>query len=223
MSTFAIVPLKRFADAKRRLSPVLDDAARSALAEAMAADVLAALAQTRHVDRTLVVSRDPRALRLARTYGAIPIADASDRSLRAAARAGIRAALARGATRALIVSGDCPALDPAELDALLAAPPPPAPAVVVVPDRHGAGTNALLLSPPGAISPAFGEGSCARHLVAAQAAGVPARVAPLASLALDVDTPADLDRLSPLLEHNRPRAAQTRRALAALTTAPVPR
>jgi 2-phospho-L-lactate guanylyltransferase len=92
------------------------------------------------------------------------------------------------AQRALLVPGDTPALDTADLDALLARAEP----VVIVPDRHGTGTNALLLTPPGAIAPAFGPGSCERHQAAAEAAGVDHAVLRLPSLALDVDTPEDL-------------------------------
>jgi len=60
-----------------------------------------------------------------------------------------------------------------------------------VSDRHGRGTNALLLSPPGLVMPAFGEDSRAAHRAAATAAR--ARWLELdGPLALDVDTPADL-------------------------------
>ena len=81
------------------------------------------------------------------------------RPVGAAALRGIDAALERGAERVLLVPGDCPALDPAEVSALLAHDA----GVVIVPDRHGAGTNALLLTPPDVMAPAFGEGSFARH------------------------------------------------------------
>ena len=64
--------------------------------------------------------------------------------------------------------------------------------VAIVPDRHGTGTNALVLAPPGAIRPAFGEGSCVRHVAAAREAGVPYAVEETPSLALDLDTPADI-------------------------------
>ncbi len=63
--------------------------------------------------------------------------------------------------------------------------------VVIVPDRHGTGTNALLLTPPDAIEPAFGPGSFARHRELAGTAGV----AELPSLTLDIDTPEDLATL----------------------------
>ena len=67
--------------------------------------------------------------------------------------------------------------------------------VVIVPDRHGTGTNGLLLTPPAAIAPAFGPGSRERHQAAAKAAGVDHAVVRLASLGLDVDTPDDLAAL----------------------------
>jgi 2-phospho-L-lactate/phosphoenolpyruvate guanylyltransferase len=89
-------------------------------------------------------------------------------------------------------------------------------AAVVVPDRHGTGTNALLLSPPNVIEPSFGPGSLERHLAAARAAAVPHDTAAPATLTLDVDTPEDLTELSTLLESQHGRAQMTRGALAQL-------
>ena len=85
--------------------------------------------------------------------------------------------------------------------------------VAIVPDRHGTGTNALALAPPGAIQPAFGEGSCARHVAAAREAGVPFAVEELPSLALDLDTPADVVALTRELELRPGRARRTAKAL----------
>src|SRR5204863_3491786 len=85
-----------------------------------------------------------------------------------------------------------PAAEPDELAALLGRPEP----VVIVPDRHGHGTNALLLTPPRVIPPSFGAGSFARHAAFGRAARVAVRVADLPSLALDVDTPRDLAALA---------------------------
>jgi 2-phospho-L-lactate guanylyltransferase len=85
--------------------------------------------------------------------------------------------------------------------------------VAIVPDRHGEGTNALVLRPPGAIRPAFGEGSCARHVAAARDGGIPHAVEELPSLALDLDTPADLVALTGRVEDDRGAARGTARAL----------
>ena len=101
---------------------------------------------------------------------------------------------------------DCPLLDPRELDRLLTGVPERY--VAIVPDRHGTGTNALVLAPPSAIAPAFGEGSCARHVAAAREAGIPFGVEELPSLGLDLDTPADVVALTRELEAQpRPRQA----------------
>jgi 2-phospho-L-lactate guanylyltransferase len=63
--------------------------------------------------------------------------------------------------------------------------------VAIVPDRHGRGTNALLLSPPDVIEFCFGGDSKDAHVEAARSAG--ARVELLdGPLAVDIDTPEDL-------------------------------
>ncbi|HEX2185133.1 MAG TPA: hypothetical protein VHN78_06480, partial [Chloroflexota bacterium] len=85
--------------------------------------------------------------------------------------------------------------------------------VVVVPDRHGTGTNALLLCPPDALAPSFGPGSLERHVGAAEAAGLRYAIHPLPSLGLDVDTADDLAELAVLLEQCRGRAPMTRGVL----------
>jgi len=88
--------------------------------------------------------------------------------------------------------------------------------VAIVPDRHGSGTNALLLSPPDAIGPAIGPGSCARHADRARRAGHEVAVEPLDSLGLDVDTPDDLATLAAALEREPHRAPATAAELARL-------
>ena len=115
--------------------------------------------------------------------------------------------------------GDCPALDPREVDELLAGAMS-APDVVIVPDRHGTGTNALLLAPPDAIAPSFGPGSRERHEQAAAASGARWRVAEPRSLVLDVDTAEDLAVLRAALDARTGGAAHTRGLLRAGSTRP---
>ena len=118
----------------------------------------------------------------------------------------------------LCVPGDCPALDPGEVAALLEAPPTDATEVVIVPDRHGTGTNGLLLTPPDAIPPSFGPDSCERHLQLAREAEVAVRVERLPSLLLDIDTGADLDVLRERLAGEPSAGARrTRRVLGVRT------
>ena len=144
----------------------------------MVGDVLEALAAVPGLDRVIVVTAEPRAAAAARDAGADVVHDADEAGQSAAARSASGAALDAGAERVLLVPGDCPALDPGEVGALLARPGRAG--VVIVPDRHGAGTNALLLSPPDVIEPSFGPGSFARHAARAHAAGTVVRVAEVA-------------------------------------------
>jgi 2-phospho-L-lactate/phosphoenolpyruvate guanylyltransferase len=207
----AIVPVKRFAAAKRRLAAGIDDERREALAAAMLADVLEAVAGARSVERTIVVSGDPRAQEIAAANGTEVLPDPADEGHVVAALAGIARAEAASAESALLLPGDCPLLDPREIDRLLTGLP--ASFVAIVPDRHGTGTNALALAPPGAIEPAFGEGSRERHVAAAHEAGVPYAVEEVPSLALDLDTPADVVALTRALEMHPGRARRTAKAL----------
>lgn len=197
MRTLAILPVKSFPRAKQRLSPGLPAAVRRQLAEAMLCDVLSALAETA-VEDVIVVTADERPAGLAREHGALVIAD-HEQGHNAAARLGVTEALRSGAERVLLVPGDCPALDPDEVDRLLTRPSGER-SVIIVPDRHGTGTNALLIRPPDALTPAFGPGSCQRHARLARAAGIAHEIAEVPSLALDIDTPEDLAALGSLPE-----------------------
>jgi 2-phospho-L-lactate/phosphoenolpyruvate guanylyltransferase len=214
MRTVAILPIKSFGEAKQRLAHEFDAPTRRALAQAMFSDVLVALRRTPAVEETVVVTADNGAQRIAGGYGAT-VLDDDDRGHNVAALNGIRHALMSGADRTLLVPGDCPMLDPKELEALIARPVPER-SVLIVPDRHGTGTNALLLTPPEAMTPAFGPGSCQRHVDHAQAEHAEPEVVKIGSLALDVDTPEDLAHLQEALAASRGGAAHTRGMLSQL-------
>ena len=188
MTTVAVLPIKRYAQAKSRLGDV---PGRTGLAESMADAVLDALCAAVTLAHVLVVTADPDAAAHARAAGAEVVEEGELLGHSRAARLGVERARELAATRVLLVPGDCPLLRSEDVDALVERHP--GPGVVVVPDRHGTGTNALLLSPPDAIGPAFGEGSRHRHERLAQEAGVPWVVDEVPALLLDVDTAEDLE------------------------------
>jgi 2-phospho-L-lactate guanylyltransferase len=193
VTTIAILPIKEFARAKRRLgggvtplggAATLGTHRRAALAAETAEHVLDALSHSARLDGVLVVTREPAAASASRERGFEVVDEPVLAGHNAAAELGIARAIELGATRALLVPGDCPLLTADEVDGLLDRHE--GPGVVVVPDRHGTGTNALLLSPPDVLRPSFGPGSCARHLVDG------AVLDEVPGLLLDVDTPDDL-------------------------------
>jgi 2-phospho-L-lactate/phosphoenolpyruvate guanylyltransferase len=208
VTTLAILPIKTFDEAKQRLRAELDPTPRRALVEAMFSDVLIALRRAKLVDQVLVVSADNVAQRIAGGYDAMVVEDEDLGHNQAAVRGAARA-LELGVDRVLMVPGDCPLLSPTELDELLGRPVP-SPSVLVVPDRHGTGTNALVLTPPDALQPAFGPGSHDRHHEHASAAGIHVETVEVSSLALDIDTPEDLAAVEATLERTRGGAAHTR-------------
>jgi 2-phospho-L-lactate/phosphoenolpyruvate guanylyltransferase len=228
MRTAAILPVKRFTLAKQRLGQSVADPLRRDLARAMVGDVLSALRDCSAVERTIVVTCEESVAAAARYIGAIVVPDPAEQGQSAAVARGIERAVAEGFARALCIPGDCPALDPGEVAALLEVeqsrrcssgasaehPDSDGAGIVIVPDRHGTGTNGLLLTPPEAIPPSFGPGSCARHLQLARAAGITCRVERVPSLLLDIDTGADLAALRERLAGEpRTGARRTRKVL----------
>jgi 2-phospho-L-lactate/phosphoenolpyruvate guanylyltransferase len=211
MRTVAVLPVKSFGRAKQRLGEAVGAPERAELAAAMVGDVLAALGNVAGLDDVFVVTAEPRAAAAAVEAGAHVVDDPVEAGQSVAAARGIAAAVLRGAERLLLVPGDCPSLEPAEVGELLDGFRDAG--VVIVPDRHGTGTNALRLTPPDAIAPAFGPGSFARHAARGSAAGAVVRVARAPSLALDVDTPDDLDALRAALRRHREAAPRTRALL----------
>jgi 2-phospho-L-lactate guanylyltransferase len=195
--TFAIVPVKALADAKRRLAPALAPSERRRLVLTMLEDVLALLADLAGIARVLVVTPDPDVAAAATRHGAGVITEDSHGDLNAAVRRGLAQAQTQGAERALVIPADVPLATHAEIRSILdTAPAGPKPHVVIVPSEDGDGTNALLLAPPEALRPEFGEGSFVRHVAQAVALGLDFRVLRLPGLAADIDQPRDLARLA---------------------------
>lgn len=217
MKATAVIPVKRFRGAKRRLSADLGDTARTRIVRAMLDDVLASVRSAERIDRVIVVTGERRAERVALWHAKrarVPLEvlrDPRDEGHSEAAMLGILRAIALGSDCAALLPGDCPLLDPAELDDAIGRVA--AGRVTIIPDRHLSGTNGLLLAPPLAIGPAFGEGSRERHERLALNAGHEAVIERLGSMALDLDTPDDLAALRAELELNPDRAPSTAGAL----------
>jgi 2-phospho-L-lactate/phosphoenolpyruvate guanylyltransferase len=187
----AVVPVGTLDGAKSRLGETLDAEERRDLATRLLSRTLAAALATPGIDEVLVVTPDDEVRQLAARAGARPIRQRSQ-GLNVGLRQAREEVLAAGADAVLVVPIDLPLISPEALQALLAPLDDPArPLVVLVPDRHGRGTNALLVAPPGAIE--FGFGGDSRRAHAACAADAGARYLELdGPLSLDLDTPEDL-------------------------------
>jgi 2-phospho-L-lactate guanylyltransferase len=190
----AIIPIRSLESAKSRLGGPLDAEERQDLVADLLDRTLRAAGAVDSIESVVVVSPDPAVLRAASAAGATPVGQ-SGTGLNEGLRAAGRWATADGATALLVMPGDLPAISAATIRAIVEAAAdhaePGRPLVALVTDRHGRGTNALLMSPPDAIPFAFGPDSRTAHLGAARLAG--AVVVEIESpLALDLDLPEDL-------------------------------
>lgn len=187
----AIVPVGRLEGAKSRLGSVLDAEERRDLAERLLTRTIDVLRSIPTVSEVLVVTPDDDARAVALASGARPLRQRSD-GLNVGIRHARDEALAAGASAILIVPTDLPGISKSAIEPILDTLTDPGPPLVtMVADRHGRGTNALLLAPPDVIDVRFGYDSRRAHADAARGAG--ARLVELSGpLALDLDTPDDL-------------------------------
>jgi 2-phospho-L-lactate guanylyltransferase len=187
---YALVPIKPFARAKRRLAGALTPLQRARLAQAMAERTLRAAASARGIDRVYALCGDRAAATLARRCGATPLRDDGRRSLSRRIDAAVDTLGAAGAATALYLASDLPQISAADIDALLAQHQG---GISLVAAARDGGTNALLCELPRRVPLAFGPGSSARHLSRARQAGLTASRVHSVALARDLDTVADLD------------------------------
>lgn len=191
MTIWAVVPVKPLRIGKSRLAQIMTDEARLALNHKLLADTLSKLKSLPELEQVLVVSRDPQALTLARSYGARTVLENGAPNLNAALEKAMLVLKQHRTIAALVLPADLPLLKLEDVRKLLAAAKDP-PVVAIVPDRYKQGTNALLVCPVGLFTYRFGPGSFLRHCEAAQAAGARLKVLELESMAIDVDLPEDM-------------------------------
>ncbi|MFN2587193.1 MAG: 2-phospho-L-lactate guanylyltransferase [Actinomycetota bacterium] len=185
----AILPVKALEKAKSRLAPEFGAAQRLEIAHALLDDALA-LCLAADFLRWWVVSEDDIVLGRARDAG---LATASDpgTGLNDAIAAAVAPAIAAGAESVTVVPCDVPLAYKGDLVDLLDTGATSD--IVLVPSGDDGGTNALFVTPPDLIEPAFGPGSLQRHIALADRHAYRCSILALPRLALDIDTPADAD------------------------------
>jgi 2-phospho-L-lactate/phosphoenolpyruvate guanylyltransferase len=192
MTAAAVIPVKPIDRALGRLASVLSPGERRDLQSAMLLDLLDACRDSAAVAATFVVTADAAAAELSRAAGARVLWDhVPPRGMNPAVAIGQAEVEDRLIDAALILTADLPLVRSQDLDAIVAALRPGRGAVLV-PSRDGTGTNALALAPPFGIATRLGANSRALHEYALQNAGIAFCRLEIPSLALDVDTPADL-------------------------------
>jgi 2-phospho-L-lactate guanylyltransferase len=203
MTLWAIVPVKPLRIGKSRLSGVLSQDERTDLNRRLLDHTLDTLTAIPEIEQVLVISRDPAVLALAREHGARTVQENGAPKLNVALTRATIVVKNYNIRGVLVIPADLPLLTPQDVQAMLEKASDP-PVVVVVPDRHRQGTNALLVCPVGLIQYDFGQDSFKRHCQRAMQAGARLEIIDLPSMALDMDLPEDLDKVSETLEGIHP-------------------
>jgi 2-phospho-L-lactate guanylyltransferase len=189
-----LIPVKNLAQAKQRLADVLDQPARTELAQAMLFDVLEAVASLTNRPEVALVTSDGFATGLAEQFNFEVIPDNANLGETAAIAMATQLCESRGIESTLVIPGDIPLVTAGELEQILRAAP--AQGSVLVAAADGRGTNAALRRPSGLFPLRFGNDSFRPHLAAARATEKPCVVLELPGVALDVDNPSDLRQLA---------------------------
>jgi 2-phospho-L-lactate guanylyltransferase len=187
----AVVPLRDGASGKSRLAAHLMPAERRALIVALARHVLGTLAAY-PFDEILVVTADPAFTADVVGDVLVPVTVLPEppghpglNSALDMAREHVRATL--WGARLLIAHADLPLLTVEDVDALMHE----AADVVIAPDRHGTGTNLLLLPADDDFTYRFGPGSRAAHEAEAARGGWGVAAVERPGTAADLDTVDD--------------------------------
>ena len=191
---WAIVPIKDFTDAKGRLSKVLTPAERESLARAMFQDVLDALMETSGLDGIAVMTRDIDAQSLCADMGFRVLTEERNKGQTTAVMTASQSLRQEGVEGVLTIPGDVPLVSPKDIEVVLDKHLR-APSMTIVPARDYQGSNCIVCSPPGFVPLRFGDNSFYPHLDAAKRVGITPVVVELPNLALDIDTPEDLEIL----------------------------
>lgn len=203
MIVWAIIPVKPLRDSKSRLAHILSPDERAALTASLLRHTLEVLNDVRDIHRTLIVSRDPAVLKIARQGGASTFGESEKQDLNLAITRAAHIASAQQADAVLILPADLPLLTAEDVEMMLTGAIPQSNghhgagyyyqerAISICPDHVNDGTNALLICPPTGFAFQYGPGSFEHHLEEAARLGMSRRIIHAPGLKFDLDTEED--------------------------------
>ena len=199
---FLLIPVKNLEFANERLSDVLSQEDRTALAYEMLKDVFEAASKTRLPDKIVIVTLDKRAMLMADELNFVVIDEENQESESSSVDYALKVCKEMGAESVLVIPGDAPLITAEDIDFVIDKVKD-YPHVIMVPAADKLGTNAILRKPPDVITSMFGHDSFRKHKKQADEKNVPYEVYELPNIALDIDEPADIEVLKAHGAHTR--------------------
>jgi 2-phospho-L-lactate guanylyltransferase len=196
LKTFAIIPVKKFENAKTRLSSILTADERVTLSGLMLQDTLATLVNPKRLDKILVVSSDSRAKKISEEHDAVFICEEKDSGVNSAIMLADRYSVDAKADATIVIPQDLPLLDAGEIDRICEAAGQDSRCIVICPSTRYDGTNILLRKPPTVIKIHYDNNSYNMHVKSAAELGLQVRVFESQKLMFDIDKPDDVRELA---------------------------
>jgi 2-phospho-L-lactate guanylyltransferase len=191
MQTYAIVPVKRFENAKTRLSSMLDIDDRIRLSSLMLEDTLQILSVAASLTQVIIVSADKRAEAIATKYGANLLREEKDKGVNSAVALADIYCMKQTADATMVIPQDLPLLDAIDISKACELAENESRCIVICPSLRYDGTNMLLRKPPSAIATFYDTDSYNMHVKAAIKIGVPVKRFFSKTIMYDVDSPED--------------------------------
>ena len=189
-----LLPLKKPDGAKQRLAGLFNFEQRERLFWAMLEDVSLAIEEATLPDKIVTVTSSEQVLEYARVRGWEVLLESEQRSESSSVDDASLKLCRQGVNTVLRIPGDVPLLCASDVDEILSQSDSSR-SCVLVPSHNGKGTNAILRTPPDIFPSRFGENSLELHRMEAENRDVRVRIHKNDNLALDIDTPSDIELL----------------------------
>jgi 2-phospho-L-lactate/phosphoenolpyruvate guanylyltransferase len=196
MKTFAILPVKRFENAKTRLSSILDMDDRILLSSLMLEDTVKILSSVRSLTQVVIVSADRRAEEMATKHGVTFLREEKEKGVNSAVAMADLYSIREAAEATMVIPQDLPLLDPIEVSKACQLAENESRCIVICPSLRYDGTNMLLRKPPSVIATFYDNDSYNMHVKAALKLGIPVKGLFSKSVMYDIDTPEDAQQLT---------------------------
>jgi len=157
----AIIPVKTFSIAKTRLD--LSPQQKEELCEVMLEEILQVLSISPQIEKTIIVTKEKKAIELGKKYNAVIIPDAEEKSVNNAVALADKYLLENQFHASIVLPQDIPFIKTQDINFILNYKIPPNFAIVV-PSRRFDGTNALVRMPIDLMITHYDEDSYKIHM-----------------------------------------------------------
>ena len=188
MKISAIVPVKTFSKAKKRLN--LQQAVKEKICNLMLQEVLKTVSNCELINKIVLVSKDEAALKIGRQFGAIEIFD-NESGVNDAVSLADQYISDKEFDCSIIFPQDVPIMMPSDIDNLLNFVKSKS-SVIIVPSRQFNGTNALVRCPADIMKTSYDMGSYTFQMDAARTKTENISIALIRRMMLDIDDEHDL-------------------------------